>query len=186
MAQQHTVRALVPYERSDELREQLLRLEGVDPDSVTISAPDPATYRDETADNRLRELIRYGWPRLLIGAVVGAVVGALLALLIPWEWAIYTIPLFAFGGAWGGAVTSAARSIQVAKEDEPNDLPDETVEVGPEQTQDLRVLTIVTLRDRPAVVDLLADQDDVRLLDSWHPKVGQGPDARPDESPPAT
>lgn len=186
MAKQDTVRALVPAERADRLREQLLELEGADVTSVAISAPDPATYREETSDLRLRHLIRYGWWRLLLGAVIGAAVGVGLALLIPLDWAIYTVPLFAFGGAWGGAVTSTARGIQVAKEREPPDAEDEHVEVEADQTQDLRVLTIIVLHDRDEVVDLLDGQDDVRMLDSWHPKVGHGPDARPDEPPPET
>lgn len=185
MAKQDVVRALVPNERAEALREELLQLEGPDIASVAISAPDPATYREETADLRLRELIRYSWWRLVLGAIVGAAVGVVLALLIPLEWWMYTVPLFAFGGAWGGAVTSTARGVQVAKEDEPADMGDETVDVEPDETQDLRVLTITVLHDRDAVVDLLSDRDEVSLLDSWHPKVGQGPDARPDESPPA-
>lgn len=183
MAQQDIVRALVPYELTDQLREQLSEL-GVE--SVSISAPDPATYRGETADRRLRDLLRFGWKRLVFGTIVGAAIGVGLAFLIPWEYMVYTIPLFAFGGAWGGAVTSAAAGMQVAKEDEPNDLADDTVEVAPSDIPDLRVMTIVVVHDRGKVADLLADRDEVRLLDSTHPKVGQGPHARPDESPPAT
>lgn len=180
MAKQDIVRALVPHERADDLRERLLGLERAEVASVAISAPDPATYREPTSDLRLRHLIRYGWWRLLLGAVLGAAIGAALALLVAPGWAIFTVPLLAFGGAWGGAVTSTARGVQVAKAQEPPDVPDRKLDVDSAESQDLRVLTIVVLHDRQAVVDLLDAQDGVRLLDAEHPKVGRGPEARPE------
>lgn len=182
MAKQDTVRALVPMGRADALRERLLALDSADVESVSVSAPDPATYREETSELRFRHLIRYGWWRLLLGALIGAAIGVGLALLIPLEWAIYTVPILAFGGAWGGAVTSTARGVQVAKEDHPPEAPDRTVDVDSEDTEDLRVLTIIVLHDREAVIDLLDGEEGVRLLDSWHPKVGHGPDARPEDT----
>ena len=116
MAQQDHVRVLVPNEMTDELRGALDRIEGATITSVSISAPDPATYRGETA----------------------------------------------------GAV-------QVAKEDEPDDLPDETVQVEPDDVSDLRVVTIVVPHGRDAVKDFLAERSDVQLLDAWRPKVDEGP-----------
>lgn len=179
MAKQHLVRVLVPYEMADDLREAILGIEDAEITSVSISAPDPATYRGETADRRLRDLVQYGWKRLVLGAVVGAAIGAGLALLIDWEYAVYSIPLLAFGGAWGGAVTATARAVQVAKEDEPADLPDETVQVEPDEAPDLRVMTIVVLHGRDAVNDFFAERPQVQLLDSWQPKVGESPDRHP-------
>lgn len=65
MAQQDLVRVLVPNELTDDLRGALLAIEGAEVTSVTISAPDPATYRGETSDRRLHDLVRYGWKRLV-------------------------------------------------------------------------------------------------------------------------
>ena len=179
MAQQDLIRVLVPYDRVDELREELLEIEAAEIASVTVSAPDPATYQGEGPDRRLHELFQYGWKRLVLGAIVGAVIGAGLALLIDWEYAVYSIPLLAFGGAWGGAVTATASAVQVAKEDEPADLPDETVQVEPDDTPDLRIMTIVVPHGRGAVDDFLAEREHVQLVDSWQPKTGEGPESRP-------
>jgi hypothetical protein len=180
VAKRHTVRALVSGRDAEQLREELLAMGDADVGDVTISAPDPATYRGERADNRLRELVRAGGVRLLIGIVVGAAIGALVSGLLPFlrEWWPYTLFLLMFGGAWGGGVASTARGIQVEKEREPTDLADEVVEVDEEASQDLRVLTVLVHQDRDAVVDLLSERG-ATLLDSWHPKVGHGPDARP-------
>lgn len=184
MAKQDTVRALVPNERAERLRDELLELDDADVASVTISAPDPATYREETSERQLRHIVRYGWWRLLLGAVVGAAIGVVVALVTPIDWLIYTVPILAFGGAWAGAIASTARGVQVAKEIETPDTEDRKVDVDPESTDDLRVLTIIVVHDREAVVDVLEREDDVLLLDSWHPKVGHGPDARPEDPSP--
>jgi hypothetical protein len=180
VAKQHTVRALVPREDADTLRDELLTLEEAEVGTVTISAPDPATYREEGADLRLREFVKTGGTRLIMGVVAGAVVGAALAWFLPFlrEWWPYTLFLLMFGGAWGGGIAATARGVQVEKEDEPEDLGDEVVEVDTDDSQDLRVLTILVHHDREAVVDLLAERG-ATLLDSWHPKVGHGSDARP-------
>ena len=176
MAQHDLVRVLVPNEMTEELSDALRSVEGAEIASVTISAPDPATYRGEGADRRLRELMLYGRKRLVVGAIIGAIVGVGLAFLLDWEYVVYGIPLFAFGGAWGGAVTGTARAIQVAKEDEPNSLPDDTVQVEPDDVPDLRVMTILVPHGRAAVDDFLAERADVQLLDSWRPKVGENPE----------
>lgn len=176
MAQQDLVRVLVPHEMTADLRGALLAIDEAEITSMTVSAPDPATYRGESADRRLHDLVRYGWKRLLAGAVVGAAIGVALAFLLDWEYVIYGVPLFAFGGAWGGAVTATARAVQVAKEDVPDDLPDETVKVEPGDVPDLRIVTIVVPHGREAVDDFLADQADVQLLDSSRPKVGENPE----------
>jgi hypothetical protein len=180
VARQHTVRALVPHAEAEGLREELLHLDGADVGDVTVSAPDPATYRDAGADLRLREFVKVGRARLLVGVLAGALLGAAIAWFLPMlrEWAPYTVLLFAFGGAWGGGVAVTARGVQVEKQREPHDLGDDHIEVDEQDQADLRVLTILVHRDRDAVVDLLTDRG-VRLLDSWHPKVGDGPDARP-------
>ena len=178
MAQQDLIRVLVPYEMVDELHTRMLEIEGAEITSVTVSAPDPATYQGEGPDRRLHELMQYGWKRLVLGAVVGALIGAGLALLIDWEYAVYSIPLLAFGGAWGGAVTATARAVQVAKEDEPADLPDETVRVEANETPDLRIMTIVVPHGRGAIDDFLAERDQVQLLDSWQPTMGEDPEPR--------
>jgi hypothetical protein len=185
VARQHTVRALVPHDDAAGLREELLGLEDAEVGTVTISAPDPATYRDEKADLRLRQLFQTGRTRLILGVVVGALVGAAVSWLLPMlrEWWPYTLFLLAFGGAWGGGVATAARGVQVEKEREPDDLGDEVVEVTEDDRQDLRVLTVLVHHDRDAVVDLLVGRG-ATLLDSWHPKVGEGTDARPSVSPP--
>lgn len=179
MAQQDLVRVLVPNDLTDELRGALLAIEGTEITSVTISGPDPATYRGESSDRRLRDLVQYGWKRLVLGAVVGAAIGVGLAFLLDWEYVVYGIPLLAFGGAWGGAVTATARAVQVAKEDEPEDLPDETVQVEPDDVPDLRIMTIVVPHGRDAVDDFLAEREEVRLLDSWQPKMDEDPEPHP-------
>lgn len=183
MARQHIVRALVPRNDADQLRDELLGLDAADVDTVTISAPDPATYRDEGADLRLREFVKTGGKRLIIGVVVGALLGAAVSWFLPFlrEWWPYTLFLLMFGGAWGGGVASTARGVQVEKEREPQDLEDNVVEVTEDDSEDLRVMTILVHRDRDAVVDLLSERG-ATLLDSWHPKVGHGPEARPGDT----
>lgn len=175
MAQQDLVRVLVPSDMTEELRGDLFAMEGATVTAVTVSAPDPATSRDESSDRRLRDLLRYGWKRLVLGAVLGAAIGIGLAFLLDWEYVVYGIPLLAFGGAWGGAVTAAAGAVEVAEEDERDDLPDGTRRVEPDDVPDLRIVTIVVPHGRDAVEDLLAERENVQLLDAWQPKVGEEP-----------
>lgn len=182
MARQQLVRALVPEDAVETLREEVLAIDGADVTAVTVSAPDPATYRDERPDLQLRELVKGGRTRLALGIVVGAAIGMLIAFAIPVlrEWMPYTLLLFAFGGGWGGAITAVSRGIQKDKPED--DTPEEVISVDEQDAEELRVMTVVVQHDRDAVVDLLTERGIV-LLDSWHPKVGRGPDARPAESP---
>jgi hypothetical protein len=177
VAQQDLVRALVPEDQAEALREEVLALDGAGVTTVTFAAADPASYRDERPDLLLRRLVQRGGMRLLLGAIGGALVGAAIALLVPVlrEFAPWTVLLLAFGGAWGGAVTATARGVQVDKPED--DVPDEHVELGPDDAADVRVMTVVVERDRDEVVDLLMERD-VVLLDSWHPKEGQRPAER--------
>lgn len=177
MAQQDLVRALVPEDQANALREEVLALDGAGVTAVTFAAADPASYRDERPDLLLRRLVKRGGVRLVVGAVVGALVGAAVALLIPVvrDFAPWTVLLLAFGGGWGGAVTATARGVQVDKPED--DLPEEHVELRPEDADDVRVMTVVVERDRDEVVDLLMERN-VVLLDSWFPKEGQRPAER--------
>lgn len=172
MANQHIVRALVPHSDAARLREQLIRLDDADVDAVAISAPDPATYRGEEGDLELHQLVRFESLRLGVGAIVGAALGALLVLAMPWmhEWMAASLLLFAFGGAWGGAVVAAAFGVQVDKRNDA--LPDAHYEVDENDTDDLRVLTARITRGRAPVVNVFEDHPDAVLLDSWDPKVG--------------
>ena len=182
MARQQLVRALVPEEAAETLREEVLAIDGADVTAVTISAPDPATYRDERPDLQLRGLVKRGGMRLALGMMAGAVIGVLIVFVVPVlrEWIPYTLLLFAFGGAWGGAITAVSRGIQVDKPED--DTPEDVITVDEDDAETLRVMTIVVQHDRDAVVDLLSERG-VTLLDSWHPKVGRGPDARPADGP---
>jgi hypothetical protein len=172
MALQDTVRVLVPHGQAGDLREELLALDDADVEAVTISAPDPAsTYRGEEPDLELRRLVRRGGTRLVVGAGIGAVVGVLLALVVPWlnAWLPWSALIFAFGGAWGGAVAATARGVQVDKRED--DLGESYYEVDRIAADELRVLTVVVPRGRDDVVDFLEGRD-LTLLDSQAPKVG--------------
>jgi hypothetical protein len=180
MALQDTVRVLVPYARADELREQLLSLDDADVEAVTISAPDPATtYRGEEPDLELRRLVRRGGTRLIVGAIGGAVLGVVIALVLPFlnTWLPWSALILAFGGAWGGAVATTARGVQVDKRED--DLPETHYEVDPIAAEEMRVMTVIVPRGRDEVVDLL-EGEDLALLDSHDPKVGprEEPDTR--------
>lgn len=172
MANQQVVRALVPYPDAEELREELVDLDSADVEAVAISAPDPATYRGEEGDLELHKLVRFESLRLGMGVLAGAAVGALLVAVLPWlqEWMPASLVIFAFGGAWGGAIVAASFGVQVDKRNDP--LPDSYYEVDQADTTDLRVLTIRVPRGRTQVVNLLEDRPGVVLLDSWDPKVG--------------
>jgi hypothetical protein len=177
VAQQDVVRALVPEEQADALRDEVLALERAGVSAVSFAAADPASYRDERPDLLLHDLVKRGGMRLALGAIVGAVVGVTIALLVPVlrEWAPWTVILLAFGGGWGGAVTATARGVQVDKPED--DVPERRHELRPEEAARTRVMTVVVERDRDEVVDLLRERD-VVLLDSWHPREGQRPAER--------
>jgi hypothetical protein len=172
MALQDTVRALVPHAQADELREELLALDGVRIEAVTVSAPDPATtYRGEEADLELRRLARRGGWRLVIGALVGLLLGVGVTFLLPFlrQFLPWSAMILAFGGAWGGAVAFAARGVQVDKRED--DLPDTHYEVDDRGSDELRVMTVVVPHGRTDVVDFLTDRE-LTLLDSHDPEVG--------------
>lgn len=172
MANEQVVQALVPNPDAARLREELVELDRADVEAVAISAPDPATYRGEEGDLELHKLVRFESLRLVMGAVVGAAIGALFVLVLPWlhEWMPASLIIFAFGGAWGGAIVATSFGVQVDKRDDP--LPDTHYEVDQADTADLRVLTIHVPHGRTQVINLLEDHPDVVLLDSWDPKVG--------------
>jgi hypothetical protein len=172
MALQDTVRVLVPHSRTEQLREELLALDEADVEAVTVSAPDPATtYRGEEPDLELRRLVRRGGMRLVVGAVGGAILGVVIALVLPFlnDWLPWSALILAFGGAWGGAVATTARGVQVDKRED--DLGESYYEVDEIAAEEMRVLTVLVPRGRDEVVDFLQGED-LTLLDSHAPKVG--------------
>lgn len=181
MARQDVVRALVPRERLDELLTLLIEEFALDRDDVEVEVPEQGTYRDEQPDRELRYLVRTGRIRLAAGAAIGAVLGVVLSLAVPAvrDDAMIIVPLFLFGGAWAGAAVAAARSVQQHRDEGPRG--ERLHQVGAEDQERLRLVTVRDVSDRPRVADRLADAG-VVLLDSQHPQVGHDdPGQRPAE-----
>lgn len=172
MANQQVVQAIVPAPEAERLRQQLFDLKGATVETITISAPDPATYRGEEGDLELHKLVRFESLRLGLGLVLGAIGGVLLSFALPWlhEWMPASAVLLGFGGAWGGAVAAAAVGVQVDKRDDP--LPDTHYDIDDAEAEDLRVITVHVPHGREQVVNRLEKEQGVVLLDSWDPKVG--------------
>ena len=172
MAHQEIVRALVPRQSAGRLRDELLDLDRASVQAVSVSAPDPATYRGEEADLELHQLVRTQGVRLGIGAVVGALLGGLLTAVLPWlhEWMPASQLVLMFGGAWAGAVVAAASGVQLHKRNDP--LGETYYEVDADDAGDYRVLTALVPKGRSQVLSHLDDQAEATLLDSWDPKVG--------------
>lgn len=177
MANQHLVRALVATDDAPRVRRELMDELDLAPDHVTVSEPAAADYRDEAPDLEVHRMAAHGRRRAILGAAGGAVLALLVVLLAPplRDFLPFSL-ILVFGGAWGGAIASTARGIQVAKRED--DLGEQVHRVGPEDVDRLRLLTVTVDRDREQVVDLL-QQRGATLLDSTHPRVGRGPDARP-------
>lgn len=172
MARQDLVRALVPRERVEEVELVLVEELGVDPGTIDAEAAEPGVYRDEQPDRELRHLVRVGRGRVVVGALLGALLGVGIALIVPVtrELAIYTAPLFAFAGAWGGGAVAAARGVQTQRDT--GDRPERLHELTAEEAAAHRVLTVRDAHDRPEVGDRLADLG-IILLDTRHPRVGR-------------
>lgn len=178
MARQDVVRALVPQGRLDEVLTELLDTLEVGPERIQVEPVEPGTYRDERPDLELRSLIRVGRRRTLLGAVVGAVVGALIAVAIPAlrEWAPMSVALLAFGLAWGTAAAVAARTVQLRRDG--GDRPETLHQIGHDDAEQLRLVTVRVVHERPEVVDQFTDQGMI-LLDSLHPRAdGEASGAR--------
>lgn len=177
MANQHRVRALVARDDLPRLREQLESECDVPADHVTDTAPAPGDYRDEAPDLDLSRMVGAYHRRGIVGGVVGAVLALALVFLVPplRDLLPYSL-ILVFGGAWGGAIATAARTVQATKRED--DLGESIHHVGAADAARLREVTITVDRDREAVVQLL-QQHGATLLDSDHPHVGRGPDARP-------
>ncbi len=172
MADQHTVRALVPAEDADAVRRELEQLPGAGVLRVDSTRPAPATYRDEEPDRRLHQLWRASRGYLVVAAVVGAAVGVALSFAIPGlrDFQPYTAFLLGFGFAWGGAAFGWGRGVQVAKRED--DLGEDVVSLDSDQVIDLRMLTVEVQRDREKVAEHLVARG-AKLLDSRDPLVGR-------------
>ncbi|MFA9431605.1 hypothetical protein [Egicoccus sp. AB-alg2] len=177
MADQHLVRALVARDDAPRVRRELMDELDLPADHITLGEPEVADYRDEAPDLEVTRMFKVGSRRAVLGAVGGAVLAALLVVIIPplREWLPFSL-ILVFGGAWGGAIATTARGIQVDKRED--DLGEDIHHVGPADADRLRLLTVTVDRDRESVVELLQNQG-ATLLDSHHPKVGRGPDSRP-------
>lgn len=177
MPNQHLVRALVARDDLPQFRERLEDECGITPDHVTDAEPVPGDYRDEAPDLELSRMVGTYHRRGIAGGVAGAALALLLVLVIPplRDYLPYSL-ILVFGGAWGGAIATAARTVQTTKRED--DLGESIHRVGPADAERLREVTITVDRDREAVVQLL-QQHGATLLDSDHPRVGRGPDARP-------
>jgi hypothetical protein len=166
--------------REDAPRVRRALVDGLDlpADDVVLGDPEPAAYRDEAPDREIHRLADVGRRRAVLGGVLGAVLALLVVLVIPpvRDWLPFSLVLL-FGGAWGGAIAATARGMQVAKRED--DLGEDIHRVGPEEAAHLQLVTVHVDHDREAVVDRLVAEG-ATLLDSQHPKVGRGPDARPD------
>lgn len=179
MARQDVVRALVPRDRVDEvctlLTEELL----LAPDTIAVEVPEPGTYRDAQPDRELRHLVRTGRVRLAIGAGIGAVVGLVVALVVPAlrDYLVIALPVFVFGGAWGGGAVAAASSVERDRDEGPRG--EVLHRIDAEDQERLRIVTVHEVAERPRVADRLADAGLV-LLDTQHPRVGrERPGRRP-------
>lgn len=172
MARQDLVRALVPRERVEEVEHVLVEELGVDPAAIDAAAAQPGAYRDERPDRELRHLVRVGRGRVLAGALIGALLGVVIAFVVPVtrDLALYTVPLFAFAGAWGGGAVAAARGVQTQRDT--GDRPERLHELSAAEAAAHRVLTVRDAHDRPEVSDRLADLG-IILLDTRHPRVGR-------------
>jgi hypothetical protein len=172
VARQDVVRALVPRERAEEVEQVLVEELGVDPSHLKTEVAEPGVYRDERPDRELRHLVRVGRGRVVAGALIGALLGAVVAFLVPVtrDLAVYTVPLLAFAGAWGGGAVAAARGVQTHRDT--GDRPERLHQLGPAEAADHRILTVREAHDRPEVSDRLADLGIV-LLDTRHPRVGR-------------
>lgn len=179
MAEQRTVRALIPAHDEQRIREELTSLPGAGVLSVDSHQPPPATYRDEEPDRRLHQLWRASTGYLAVTAVLGAVVGLAVAFIVPGlrEFLPYSAFLLAFGFAWGGAAFGWGRGVQVAKREDA--LGDEEERIDGDQVTDLRMLTVEVQRDREKVAEHLVGRG-AKLLDSHAPFVGaEGELSRP-------
>jgi hypothetical protein len=179
MADQRTVRALIPADDEQRLREELTSLSGAGVLRVESQRPPAATYRDEEPDRRLRQLWQAGAGYLVVAALVGALAGLALAFLVPGlrEFLPYSAFVLAFGFAWGGAAFGWGRGVQVAKREDA--LGDEEERLEGDQVIDLRLLTVEVERDREKVAEHLVGRG-AKLLDSHDPFVGpEGALSRP-------
>ncbi len=177
MARQDVVRALVPRERLAEVLSLLTDQLGAQPEHIEVEEAATETYRDEQPDRELRDLVRVGKRRVALGAVIGGLVGAVLSVVVPAvsDLVPWSTLLLGFGGAWAGGAVSAARGVQVAREDGPGG--ELLHEVDAEDRDQLRLVTVHDANDRPRIADGLADAGIV-LLDSQHPKVGRRGEGR--------
>lgn len=177
MANQYRVRALVARDDLPRLRERLETECDVPAQDVIDAEPTPGAYRDEAPDLELSRMVGAYHRRGIIGGVVGAALALLLVFVIPplRDFLPYSL-ILAFGGAWGGAIAAAARSVQENKRED--DVGESIHRISAADAQRLREVTVVVDRDREAVVRLL-QKHGATLLDSTHPRVGDGPDARP-------
>lgn len=180
MADQHTVRALVPAADEDTLRRELEALPGAGVLRVDSQRPPASTYRDEEPDRRLHQMWRASTGYLAVTALLGALVGVAVAFAIPGlrDFLPYSALVLAFGFAWGGAAFGWGRGSQVAKRED--DLPDESVRIDDRDARDLRLLTVEVQKDREKVAEHLVARG-AKLLDSHQPIVGEADTyARPD------
>jgi hypothetical protein len=179
VAEQHTVRALIPARDEDRLRQELTSLSGAGVVRVESQRPPSATYRDEEPDRRLHQLWRASTGYLAVTAILGAVVGAVVAFLVPGlrEVLPYSALVLAFGFAWGGAAFGWGRGVQVAKREDA--LEDDEQRIDVDRAADLRLLTVQVQRDREKVAEHLVERG-AKLLDSNAPFVGtEGQLSRP-------
>lgn len=173
MAEQHTVRALIPAGDEDRLRRELEGLSGAGVLRIDSQQPPPSTYRDEEPDRRLHQLWRASTGYLIVTAVIGAVIGVAVAFVVPGlrDYLPYTAVLLGFGFAWGGAAFGWGRGVQVAKREDA--LGDDVVRIEGREATDLRLLTIEVQKDREKVSEHLVAAG-AKLLDSRDPIVGEG------------
>jgi hypothetical protein len=184
VAQQHTVRALIPARDEDRLRQELTSLSGAGVVRVESQQPPPATYRDEEPDRRLHQLWRASAGYLAVAALLGAAVGTAVAFLVPdlRDVLPYSALVLAFGFAWGGAAFGWGRGAQVAKREDA--LGDDEQRVDADRAADLRLLTVEVQRDREKVAEHLVGRG-AKLLDSNAPFVGpEGRLSRPSSDTP--
>jgi hypothetical protein len=181
VAEQHTVRALIPADHEAEVRRELESLSSAGVLRIDSQQPPPATYRDEEPDRRLHQLWRASAGYLVVTALLGALVGVAVAFLLPGlrEYLPWTALVLGFGFAWGGAAFGWGRGVQVAKREDA--LADEEERIDSDRVIDLRLLTIEVQRDREKVAEHLVSRG-AKLLDSRAPIVGQeGALSRPGE-----